>query len=82
MSELDAGSVLEGNSIFTEFEGALTEQYVLQQMLSDTAYLPYYFSPSTHNEKYLPKYAVRTSMADYKEQDWLVNLPLYALHNL
>lgn len=43
MSELEAESILEGNDIFIEFKGALTEQYVLQQLISDTQYNPYYF---------------------------------------
>ena len=32
MSNLPARSMIEGNSIFEEFKGALTEQYVLQQL--------------------------------------------------
>ena len=28
-------------------------------------------------EKYHPNLAVRTSMSDYREQDWMVNIPLY-----
>ena len=43
LSELPAESILEGNDIFIEFKGALTEQYVLQQLISDTDYTPYYF---------------------------------------
>ena len=43
LSGLDAESILEGNEIFIELKGALTEQYVLQQMISDTDYMPYYF---------------------------------------
>ena len=43
MSELEATSILEGNEIFAKFKGALTEQYVLQQLVSDTEYTPYYF---------------------------------------
>ena len=43
LSELDAQSILEGNDIFVEFKGALTEQYVLQQLISDTPYTPYYY---------------------------------------
>ena len=43
LSELPAESILEGNDIFIEFKGALTEQYVLQQLISDTGYTPYYF---------------------------------------
>lgn len=114
MSELDARSILEGNDLFTEFKGALTEQYVYQQIVAETEYTPYYFSASSHNEidfliqkegevvpvevkaqenvkakslkayceKYKPAQAVRTSMANYREQDWLTNLPLYAVENL
>ena len=43
MSELDARSILEGNELFLEFKGSLTEQYVLQQLVAETAYTPYYF---------------------------------------
>ncbi len=114
MSGLSSQAIIDGSTVFTEFKGALTEQYVLQQFLSDTEYVPYYFSPSEHNEidfvvqratdivpvevkaeenlhakslkaycdKYKPALAVRTSMTDYREQDWMVNLPLYAIHNL
>ena len=113
MSDLDASSILEGNDIFVEFKGALTEQYVLQQFVSDTDYTPYYYSASAHNEidfmvqkgknivpievkaeqnlrakslkayceKNNPAYAVRTSMADYREEEWMTNLPLYAICN-
>lgn len=49
MSELDATSILEGNEIFREFKGALTEQYVLQQLVSDTKYTPYYFGTASAN---------------------------------
>lgn len=114
MSELDAVSILEGNDIFVEFKGAMTEQYVLQQLIAETDYTPYYYSVSSHNEvdfliqkggyvipvevkaeenlkskslraycdKFSPAFAVRTSMADYREQEWMTNLPLYALMNL
>ena len=33
MSRLDARSVVVGNAVFEEFKGALTEQYVLQELL-------------------------------------------------
>lgn len=35
LSGLDVKSILEGNRIFTEFKGALTEQYVCQQLIAD-----------------------------------------------
>ena len=31
-------------------------------------------------EKYQPQYAVRTSMSDYREQEWMTNIPLYAIN--
>ena len=43
MSELDVGTLLEDNDLFVEFKGALTEQFVLQQIISDTSYQPYYY---------------------------------------
>ncbi|MBQ7372036.1 MAG: DUF4143 domain-containing protein [Blautia sp.] len=49
MSDLDADSILDGNDIFTEFNGALTEQYVLQQLISDTDYIPYYYATEKAN---------------------------------
>lgn len=115
MSDLDAESILEGNDIFREFKGALTEQYVLQQLVSDTPYTPYYYgtySASFENDftiqkgrnivpvevkaqagrqskslkaycdKYHPACAVRVSMNDYREEEWMTNLPLYAVCNI
>ena len=111
LSDLDPMTILEGSSIFTEFKGALTEQYVLQQLVGDTEYTPYYFSEGTHFEvdflvqkgrelvpievkaednlqakslkaycdRFQPSYAVRTSTAGYRQQEWMVNLPLYAV---
>lgn len=49
LSELDAASILEGSEIFVEFKGALTEQYVLQQLVSDTPYTPYYFGTDSQS---------------------------------
>ena len=33
-------------------------------------------------EKYEPREAIRTSMSDYKQQDWLTNIPLWAIADL
>ena len=112
LSELDARTILEGNAIFTEFKGALTEQYVLQQLIADTEYTPYYYAESkadseidfviqkgnyiipievkaeenlrakslrVYCDKYKPETAIRTSMSDYRRQEWMVNVPLYLL---
>lgn len=44
MSDLEPAYILEGNTAFTEFKGALTEQYVCQQLISDCDVSPYYWS--------------------------------------
>lgn len=44
MSELDSRSIIEGNSLFEEFKGALTEQYVCQELVSGCHLNPYYWS--------------------------------------
>ncbi len=46
---LDAKTLLEGNAIFTEFKGALTEQYVQQQLRAECDILPNYWSSSSGN---------------------------------
>lgn len=108
---VDARTLLEKNIIFTEFKGALTEQFVAQELSASGMELYYYSAPNSSGEidfvvqvpgniipvevkaeenlqakslkafsaKYGLKKAVRTSMADYKEQDWIVNVPLFAV---
>ncbi|MBC2888591.1 ATP-binding protein [Gordonibacter massiliensis (ex Traore et al. 2017)] len=44
MSELNARSVIEGNRLFEEFKGALAEQYVCQQLISECHLAPWYWS--------------------------------------
>ena len=44
LSELDTDSIMHGNDIFTEFKGALTEQFVLQELIASGKYTPYYYS--------------------------------------
>ncbi len=39
-------------------------------------------SLKTYRERFAPEVCVRTSMADFKEEDWLVNLPLYAIDQI
>ncbi len=46
MAELDTSTILEGNELFSEFKGALAEQYVLQTlMLSPATSLGYWSNP-------------------------------------
>lgn len=51
MTELDSVSIIEGNKLFMEFKGALTEQYVLQELKAQTNYTPYYFCTSSSRFK-------------------------------
>ena len=44
MSGLSPAALVDGSSIFTEFKGALTEQYVCQQLVSDCGLVPFYWS--------------------------------------
>ena len=115
MADLDAQVIIDGNRIFTEFKGALTEQYILQQMIAEVGIEPYYFSTANSKgeidfllqgrtsivpvevkaeenlrakslkafcDKYQPKFAVRTSMSDYREQEWMTNIPLYNIDRI
>lgn len=112
MSRLNARIILERDSLFEEFKGALTEQYVLQQLIvNEENDIFYWSSPKGTGEidflvqmddkivpvevkaeenlqakslrsfvqKYNMEYAVRTSMSDYREQEWMVNYPLYCI---
>lgn len=111
MNNVPAEVLLSGNSIFTDFKGALTEQYVLQQMKPMLSSI-YYWSADTssgkidflvqHGSSIVPMevkaeenlqakslrafitknpqlHGIRTSMSRYREQDWLTNVPLYAI---
>ena len=47
LSSLDASVLLQGLGVFEEFKGALTEQYVLQQIVAVRNEPPMYWSPET-----------------------------------
>ena len=97
------------------FKGALTEQYVCQQLKTIQDLGVYYYtndrgscevdfvvdtgeqivpvevkaqenlrakSLKTYQEKYSPEVCIRTSMSDYRKEDWLINLPLYAIDQI
>ena len=44
MGDIDVRTLLGGNEIFVEFKGALTEQYVLQQLVAEVGVTPCYWS--------------------------------------
>ena len=64
MEELNIKTLLNGNEIFTEFKGILTEQYICQQLISHLNTNPFYWSAENssgevdfviqHNDKILP----------------------------
>lgn len=115
MTGLHQRTLLDGDDLFIEFKGALTEQYVCQQLKTIEDLGVYYYtndrgsceidfvidtgeqiipievkaetnlrakSLKTYRERFEPELSVRTSMADYKKEDWLLNLPLYAIEQI
>lgn len=109
----DIKTILDDNAFFVEFKGAVTEQYVLQQLISCTDFKPFYYSSpnstgeidfmiqledqiipvevksaenlqakslKSFHQKYNNRYSVRTSLSDFRIDDWLTNIPLYAVH--
>jgi predicted AAA+ superfamily ATPase len=112
MVRLHQTVLLEGNHVFEEFKGALTEQYVLQQLNTVKALDTYYWSnPSgraevdfvldtgtrivplevkaaqnlrskslrTFKDKFDPEVTIRTALVDFRQEEWLTNLPLWAV---
>ena len=108
LSEVDAKDVLVNNTAFTEYKGAFTEQYVLQELEALEKKVYYHSKERSELEIdfVIQKYnvypievkaeenlrakslktiydsnnslkPVRFSMADYREQEWMVNVPLY-----
>lgn len=114
MSGLEPSTVVNGNAVFSEFKGALTEQYVCQQLVSECGLTPYYWSAENSSgeidflvqdsnrivaievkaeenlrarslrffkDKHPDVCALRFSMSGFREQDWMRNIPLYAMGN-
>lgn len=112
MSGLEPRDVVVGNRVFTEFKGALTEQHICQQLVSECGLVPYYWSAENSSgeidflvqnggsvfaievkaeenlrAKSLRAFkdahpevsAVRFSLSGYREQEWMRNVPLYAI---
>lgn len=112
MANVDVQTLIDGNTIFQEFKGALTEQYVLQQLITQKDIGIFYWSPGNSlaeidfllqsageiiplevkaeenlqskslrvfSEKYHSKTVIRTSMANYRQESWMCNIPLYAV---
>lgn len=115
MVRLKQDTLLDGSELFMEFKGALTEQYVLQQLITFKGLETYYWtndrgsaeidfmvdngnavipievkaetnlkakSLKTYWERFQPELSIRTSMANYKREEWLLNLPLYTIETM
>lgn len=112
MAGLNARTIIEGDAIFSEFKGAMTEQYVMQQLrINGNRYIGYWTNDRSTSEvdfvvqeegevipievksgeslqarsfklfceKYKPEKAIRTSLSGYREEEWMTNIPLYAI---
>lgn len=113
MAGLDAHSVLNGNEVYEEFKGSLTEQYVCQQLVA-SGLVPYYWSAENSageidflvqkdagiypievkaeenvrarslrvfNEANRGMSCRRFSLSGYRDEEWMVNVPLFAIGN-
>ena len=49
MSKLSSRTVVEGDALFAEYKGALTEQFVIQQLTLNEDLSIYYFSPDSYS---------------------------------
>jgi len=112
MAKLPLETIVDGNRIFEEFKGAITENFVMQQLLLNPENDIYYWTNENSTsevdfvvqneteiipievksginlksvsfkffcEKYTPANAIRASLTDYKQESWMINLPLYAI---
>ncbi|MHB2029103.1 MAG: ATP-binding protein [Acidimicrobiales bacterium] len=112
LSGLEASVLLHGTGIFEEFKGALTEQFVAQQIVAIRNSVPMYWAPEngraeidfviessgtlvpievkaeenlrsksmrSYLDRFHPVEAWRFSLADYREQADMTNVPLYAI---
>ena len=71
MGDIDAKTLLEGNKIFSEFKGAMTEQYVLQQLNSSDRYVIYYWSAerSTSEVDFIVQYGGMVVPVEVKAEE-------------
>ena len=112
MCDLPLETMIQGNDLFLQYKGALTEQFVFQQLFSsDVEKIAYWTNERSTSEvdfiiqtegriipievkaevnlrsrsfrffceKYQPQTALRFSLKDYKEESWMINLPLYTV---
>jgi len=113
MAKLNAKTLINGNAVFTEFKGAMTEQFVFQQLRLNSDLSIHYYPFSNYEvdfviqtdedeivpievkagenlraksfklfcEKHKSQTAIRTSLSDYRKENWMINVPLYVIGN-
>lgn len=71
MGDLDVRTLLEGNEIFEDFKGALSEQYVLQQLKTNPELVIYYWSAdrSTAEIDFLVQYQGKVIPVEVKAEE-------------
>lgn len=112
MANLNQKVLLEENVLFNEFKGALTEQYVLQELIQNrknqfhywsndngSAEIDFIFENNSHiiplevkagenlQAKSLKTFSIkhpeihcyRTSLSNYRQENWITNIPLYGI---
>lgn len=115
LGNINPNAILDNDAFFQEFKGALTEQYVLQELILSKAENVSYWSntegvaeldfvfeskgifyplevKATENlqakslkifhEKHPNIHCYRTSLSNYREEDWMSNIPLYLIAKL
>jgi predicted AAA+ superfamily ATPase len=111
---LEGRTLLDGSAAFTEYKGALAEQFVLQELVARGS-TPYYWTSRSgaaevdfvtavgddvlpievkaetnvqakslrlFRDEYAPRRCVRLSLRPYRDEGWVINVPLYAAARL
>lgn len=111
-SGLDLKAIVVGNDVFVEFKGAITEQFVMQQLkVAEMDFIGYWTNDRSTAEvdfviqnegdiipvevkagenakaksfklfceKFRPETAIRSSLANYRKESWMTNVPLYVI---
>jgi predicted AAA+ superfamily ATPase len=115
MGNINSRTLIEKEQLFTEFKGALTEQFVLQEFKSEGMKQIYYWandtgsaevdfllefenkilpievkasenlqskSLKTFSSKYPDIHCFRTSLSNFRNENWMTNIPLYGVKQL
>lgn len=115
MARVNASYLIEGNTLFNQYKGALTEQFVCQELMAECDIEPKYWtnprntieidfladlggeivpievkaeenlrskSLATFCKNYQLENAIRFSLANYRDEGWMRNIPLYMVSSI